>query len=167
MGGWQGPRRCAQRGGRSALETSCPGGCLLGHQLGSWGERAHRRVLNACSCLLPRGRCLGACSRSRTVGDNFPLNFLALKLPPRLLQATSRRLGTSPEVVAATHRAGGTPAPSARPPGRTPTLTPAPLPALLQGSRCRPCPARRGDSVCDAPHPPPSPGPRPQRPPCR
>lgn len=35
-GAWQGPRRCARRGGRSALETSCPGRCLLGHQLGFW-----------------------------------------------------------------------------------------------------------------------------------
>lgn len=65
-GAWQGPRRCARRGGRSALETSCPGGCLLGHQLGFWGgKRAHRRALNACACLLPRGRCLGACLRRR------------------------------------------------------------------------------------------------------
>lgn len=59
-GCWQGPRHCARRGGRSALETSCPGGCLLRHQLGSWGERARRRALNAHTCLLPRGRCLGA-----------------------------------------------------------------------------------------------------------
>lgn len=170
-GGWQGPRRCAQRGGRSALETSCPGGCLLGHQLDSWGERAHRRALNTRACLLPRGRCLGACSHHQKAlklgGGNFPQNFLALKLPPRLLQASSRQLETSPKVSAVTHGARGTPAPSARPPGRTPTPTPAPLPALLQWSRCRPCPLRRGDSVCDALRPPPSPGPRPQRPPCR
>lgn len=34
-GGQQGPCCCARRGGRSALETSCPGRCLLRHQLGS------------------------------------------------------------------------------------------------------------------------------------
>lgn len=50
--------------------------------------------------------------------------------------------------------------------GWTPTLTPAPLPALPHQSHCHPCPMHCGDSACDALRPPPSPGPHPWRPLC-
>lgn len=49
--------------------------------------------------------------------SNFPQKLLALKLPPQLLQDKLQQLGTSPEVTAVTYRAGGTLAPSSRPPG--------------------------------------------------
>lgn len=135
VGSWGWPSSRAGRGGRLALETSCPGGCLLRHQLIFWGERAHRRALNARACLLPRGRCLGACSgKALEAGGNFPLNILALKPPPWLLQMNIQQPRTSPEVAAVT------------------LGTPRPQPLSLP--RCCPCRARPGDSLCDALHPP-------------
>lgn len=74
-GDWGAGRALAAvwRGGRSALETSCPGGCLLGHQLGSWGEQAHRGALHTHH---PRGRCCGACSHCHKALEPVGATFL-------------------------------------------------------------------------------------------
>lgn len=131
------------------------------------GGRGCCRALNACACLLPRQRCLGACSR----------RWKALKLVQQLPSKA-----VSPE-TASTAAAGQTPAAGDKPRGDSsdiqgrrdpgsllsptwlePTLTPAAFPALPHQSHCRPCPVHLGDSVCDALCPPPSPGPHPQHP---